>query len=98
MSIDAGSAWSATTREGKAYIQLTFDEVITTMIPQLKGIKFSLHYVDERTNEKAPDWRLKAYVANKKDNDASKTIQDKVKENATTEAQIVDEIPDELKF
>lgn len=98
MSIDAGSAWSATTREGKPYIQLTFDEVITTMIPQLKGIKFGLYCVDERTNEKAPDWRLKAYVVNKKDNDASKTIQDKVKENATTEAQIVDEIPEDLRF
>ena len=48
--------------------------------------------------KKAPDWRLKAYVANKKDNDASKTIQDKVKENATTEAQLVDEIPEDLKF
>lgn len=98
MSIDAGSAWSATTREGKAYIQLSFDEVITTMIPQLKGIKFGLYYVDDRANEKAPDWRLKAYVVNKKDNDASKAIQDKVKENATIEAQLVDEIPEELKF
>ena len=62
MGVNIGSGWFVTSQNNKPYIQISLDEIVTKMYPQLKDVKLGLYYIEEKTNENAPDLTLQAYI------------------------------------
>ena len=77
--MQVGSAWVKTEeKEGKktvVSISLKLEDAILEVYPQLKNVRFSLK-PNERTNEKAPHYRLNMYKPQEQTAQNGETVTD----------------------